>query len=72
MDKLVDMDKTMEGNGIPDDRERMAELGIPKTFHVPSVNIYFNDDLKHVEDLTDDSDELDKEVCCTCKRNDEK
>ncbi|EFA09863.1 Cytochrome b5 domain-containing protein 1-like Protein [Tribolium castaneum] len=72
MDKLIEMDKTMDENGIPDDREKMAELGIPKSFFVPSVSLYFNDDLRHTEDLTDDEDELDAEVCCTCKKDDEK
>ncbi|XP_044271122.1 cytochrome b5 domain-containing protein 1 [Tribolium madens] len=72
MDKLIEMDKTMDENGIPDDREKMAELGIPKSFFVPSVNLYFNDDLRHTEDLTDDEDELDAEICCTCQKDDEK
>lgn len=67
MDKLVDMNKNMEENGIPDEREIMADLGIPKSTFIPSVRLYFNDDLKHLEDLTDDEDELDKEVCCDCE-----
>lgn len=68
---MIKMNKTMDENGIPDEREKMAELGIPKSYYTPSVQLYYNDNLKHLEDITDDEDELDKEICCVCKQTTE-
>ncbi|RZC38158.1 cytochrome b5 domain-containing protein 1-like, partial [Asbolus verrucosus] len=67
MDKLIDMDKTMDENGIPDEREKMTELGIPKSYFIPIVRLYYNDDLKHFEDLSDDDKDETDDICCVCR-----
>lgn len=45
-DKELDMGKTMEENGILDERDRFGDLGLPQNFYVPCVFIYYNDDFK--------------------------
>lgn len=40
------MTKTMEENGIPDERDEYTDLGLPQNIYVPCVFIYYNDDLK--------------------------
>ncbi|KAL1491852.1 hypothetical protein ABEB36_012387 [Hypothenemus hampei] len=46
LDTNLDMSKTLEENGIPDEREKFTELGLPPNFYVPSIFLYYNDDLK--------------------------
>lgn len=48
-DDKLDMTKTMEGNGILDDRDICLELGLQQNLYVPGVLLYFNDDLKWEE-----------------------
>ena len=43
--KVLDMGKSLEANGIPDDTEEMKRLGLPTDDYVPAIHLYFNDDL---------------------------
>lgn len=72
MDKLIEMNKTMEENGIPDDREIMANLGIPQSSYIPSVCLYYNDDLRHLDDDSNDEDTLLEELNCVYEKIAEK
>ena len=42
---VLDMDKTLEENGIRDETEELLELGISLEEYIPAVHLYFNDDL---------------------------
>ena len=42
---VLDMSKTLEQNGIPDEREELTKLGIHHDDYVPALHLYFNDDL---------------------------
>lgn len=44
-DKNLEVDKTMEQNGIPDERDKFTDLGLPQNLYVPGVLLYYNDDL---------------------------
>lgn len=41
----LDMDKTLEQNDIPDETEEFIELNIDEDAYIPSVHLYYNDDL---------------------------
>ncbi|XP_063237942.1 cytochrome b5 domain-containing protein 1 isoform X1 [Bacillus rossius redtenbacheri] len=43
--RVLDMDKTLEENGIPDERDAFLEIGLKETEYIPLVMLYFNDDL---------------------------
>ena len=43
--KVLDMSKTLEENGIPDEAEQFNDLGLDETGSIPTVHVYFNDDL---------------------------
>ncbi len=43
--KVLDMGKSLEANGVPDDTEEMKRLGLPTEDYVPAIHLYFNDDL---------------------------
>lgn len=43
----LDMDKTLEENGVPDEAEKFRGLGLDDDFYVPTLHIYFNDDLTY-------------------------
>merc|ERR1711959_533914 len=43
--KPLDMRKTLEENGVKDESEEMERLGIDPDDHIPSLHLYFNDDL---------------------------
>lgn len=44
--KTLDMDHTLEENGIIDERSMYEELEIPEgEWYIPAIHIYFNDDL---------------------------
>jgi len=45
MTEALDMDKTLEENGIPDESEEFEDLGLPDDYYIPAIHIYFNDDL---------------------------
>ncbi|CAH0555354.1 unnamed protein product [Brassicogethes aeneus] len=57
--KVVNMYKTLEENGILDERDRFCELGIPANFYIPAILLYFTDDFNHLEDDLDDEDECE-------------
>ena len=41
------MSKTLEENGVLDESETFYSLDISEDAHIPSVMIYFNDDLTY-------------------------
>mmetsp|Transcript_11528 Transcript_11528/g.11547 ORF Transcript_11528/g.11547 Transcript_11528/m.11547 type:complete len:215 (+) Transcript_11528:125-769(+) len=41
----MNMDMTLEENGVPDETETFYELGMDDDFYIPTLHIYFNDDL---------------------------
>lgn len=41
----------MEENGIVDEREKLAELGLSPNLYVPGVFLYYNMNLKHDTDF---------------------
>lgn len=50
------MGKTMEENGIPDERDEFVRVGLPQSTHVPGVLLYFNDDLGYESEADEDED----------------
>jgi hypothetical protein len=42
---ILNMDKTLEENGISDESETFTQLGMDDEYYVPTLHIYFNDDL---------------------------
>ncbi|KAJ8940636.1 hypothetical protein NQ318_020693 [Aromia moschata] len=55
-DRAVIMSKTLDENGIPDERDLFTDLGLPQTYYIPSIFLYYNDDLKYFN-FVDDEDE---------------
>ncbi|CBZ53625.1 conserved hypothetical protein [Neospora caninum Liverpool] len=45
LEKPLNMEQTLEENGIPDEEMRLRELGINPDDHIPTLHLYFNDDL---------------------------
>ena len=43
--EVLDMAKTLEENGIEDDREELESCGLDPSEHIPIIHIYFDDDL---------------------------
>lgn len=41
----LNMAKTLEENGIPDESEEFANLSIDEDEYIPVIHIHFNDDL---------------------------
>ena len=41
----VDLDKTLEENGVADDAKTFEELSIPSDAAIPVIHLYFKDDL---------------------------
>ncbi|CEM31905.1 unnamed protein product [Vitrella brassicaformis CCMP3155] len=41
----LDMSKTLDENGMPDDSEELQSIGLDPDDHVPVIHLYFNDDL---------------------------
>ena len=39
------MDKNLEDNGIPDEKDELSELGIDLEEYIPAIHLYFNDNL---------------------------
>ena len=42
---VLDMDKTLTENGVPDEDVEFEKLNIPDDYYIPAIHIYFNDDL---------------------------
>lgn len=45
MGRVLDMDKTLEENGVSDEDEEFEQLCIKDDFYYPAIHLYFNDDL---------------------------
>jgi hypothetical protein len=45
--QTMDMTKTLEENAVPDETENFYELGLDDDFHVPTLHLYFDDDLTY-------------------------
>jgi hypothetical protein len=43
--QVLDMNTTLEENGVPDERDLYAKLNLPDDFYAPLIHLYFNDDL---------------------------
>jgi len=43
--RLLDMKLTLDENGIPDDADDFDELNIDPDFYIPTIQLYFSDDL---------------------------
>eukprot|EP00695_Tsukubamonas_globosa_P001911 TRINITY_DN2984_c0_g1_i1.p1 TRINITY_DN2984_c0_g1~~TRINITY_DN2984_c0_g1_i1.p1 ORF type:complete len:218 (-),score=34.01 TRINITY_DN2984_c0_g1_i1:36-689(-) len=43
--KVLDLNKTLEENSIPDESGDFEKLGIPDDMYIPAVHLYYNDDL---------------------------
>jgi hypothetical protein len=43
--KPLDMEKTLEENGMKDETEEFHRLGIDPDDHIPTIHLYFDDDL---------------------------
>lgn len=41
------LDLTLAQNGISDETENFARLGMDEDFNIPNIYIYYNDDLNH-------------------------
>ncbi len=46
-DEFVDlkMEETLESNGVIDETDKFTSLGLNDDFYIPTLHIYFNDDL---------------------------
>mmetsp|Transcript_38151 Transcript_38151/g.90139 ORF Transcript_38151/g.90139 Transcript_38151/m.90139 type:complete len:236 (-) Transcript_38151:101-808(-) len=42
---VLDMQKTLEENGVKDESEEYEELGMDDDYYIPSLHLYFKDDL---------------------------
>ncbi len=43
--KNLEMDQTLEENGVVDESEEFYELGMDEDHFLPPITLYFNDDL---------------------------
>ena len=43
----LNMDLTLEQNGVEDESEKFLELGMDEDFFIATVHIYFSDDLTY-------------------------
>ena len=43
--RLLDMKLTLDENGIPDDTDEFEDLNIDPDFYIPTIQLYFSDDL---------------------------
>jgi hypothetical protein len=43
--KVLDMNKTLEGNGIVDETVELRRVGLDEKQHLPVLHVFFNDDL---------------------------
>ena len=43
-DRPLDMEMTLEENGIMDESEDFLDLGLEEHFYIPALHLYFNDD----------------------------
>mmetsp|Transcript_36365 Transcript_36365/g.77383 ORF Transcript_36365/g.77383 Transcript_36365/m.77383 type:complete len:229 (-) Transcript_36365:85-771(-) len=45
MGRVLNMEKTLEENGVKDETEELVKLGIDPDDHIPVIHLYFDDDL---------------------------
>jgi hypothetical protein len=45
MGRPLDMELTLEENGIPDESAEFLQYNLDDEFYIPAINIYYNDDL---------------------------
>ena len=45
--RVLDMEKTLEENDVPDETENFYNLGLDDDFYVPTLHLYFDDDLTY-------------------------
>lgn len=43
----LDMDSTLEANGVVDESSLLESLGMDEDSHIPTLHIYYNDDLTY-------------------------
>lgn len=43
--RVLDMTKTLDENGIPDERGKFDSLSVADDYYIPTVHLYFSDDL---------------------------
>ncbi|XP_049779592.1 cytochrome b5 domain-containing protein 1 [Schistocerca cancellata] len=43
--RVLDFNKTLHDNGIPDERDRYLSVGLDENYFIPALAMYFNDDL---------------------------
>lgn len=43
--RVLDMNKNLEENDIPDEDDELLELGLSSVEFMPIIDLYFNDDL---------------------------
>lgn len=43
--KPLNLSKTLDDNGIPDERDRFSDVALPDNIHIPAILLYYNDDL---------------------------
>lgn len=41
----LNMNKTLQENGVADETSTFETLGLPSDFHIPVLHVYWNDDL---------------------------
>ncbi|XP_056629870.1 cytochrome b5 domain-containing protein 1 [Diorhabda sublineata] len=69
MGKNLNMNKTMEENNIPDERDNFTDLGLPQNYYVPSVFLYYNDDLKYYDFDNDECEPVPSNDAIGCPSN---
>lgn len=45
LNNVLDLSKTLEENGVKDESEEMAKLNLDEDEYIPTLHVYFNDDL---------------------------
>lgn len=45
LSRPLDMELTLEQNGIPDETDEFRKLDIEEDFYIPAIHLYYNDDL---------------------------
>ncbi|CAH1154034.1 unnamed protein product [Phaedon cochleariae] len=55
----INMNKTLDENGILDERDTFTDLGLPQNYYIPSVFLYYNDDLKYFDFDDDDCEPVE-------------
>lgn len=54
----------MAENGIPDERDKFTDLGLSQNYYVPSVSLYYNDNLKCLGSDDDKCPSIPSKIVC--------